>query len=292
MDLGLHALDVLDVVALVRDAPRRDRPRRGIVVVQALGLQVCLERRRRLHRVVARQVGEEVVGHVGGSDVVVHPVEDAVRAVDGAQPAAHPGPLVLAEVRQVRGRVLQPGVQDQPEVAPEVGRPVGPVHAAVAEDFAGLVQPVEGQQTAERREVHAHVPLPVRRKELGPGAEMVVHRRHALPLGRATRSRRVEEEVHGPAEQQVRHELVHRESVLADDVVHGFERALVLARGRHVRFPVQQVVGLGGCLACSTATRSTARAGRSGKPTRRRRSRSCCLRTPRGRTRGREPTTP
>jgi hypothetical protein len=33
---------------------------------------------------VAGEVAEEVVGHVGGPDVVVHPVKDPVRAVDGA----------------------------------------------------------------------------------------------------------------------------------------------------------------------------------------------------------------
>ena len=49
----------------------------GRQVVPPEGLQVL----RRFHGVVAGQRGEEVVAHVGGADIVMHPVEDAVGPV-------------------------------------------------------------------------------------------------------------------------------------------------------------------------------------------------------------------
>merc|ERR1711871_1102335 len=73
-----------------------------------------------------------MVADVRAADVVVHPVEEAeefrVGPVDGAQGASHPGPLVVAEVRDFRRRVLEPGVEDQPKIDPEVGAPVEAGH--------------------------------------------------------------------------------------------------------------------------------------------------------------------
>mmetsp|Transcript_4030 Transcript_4030/g.7011 ORF Transcript_4030/g.7011 Transcript_4030/m.7011 type:complete len:212 (+) Transcript_4030:97-732(+) len=137
----LHALDLFHVVALMADLPRRDGKRRAVVVVQPLGFQVRLERLGGFLGMVARHVREQVVRHVRAADVVVHPVERAVRAVNGAQRAPHPRPLVLPKVGQVGGRVLQPRVQHQPKVAPQVARPVHHRHLEVPELLPRQVQP-------------------------------------------------------------------------------------------------------------------------------------------------------
>ena len=113
-------LIILGLIALIARAP--------VVVVQALGPEERLEVRRRLDRVVARQAREDVVAHVRRPDVVVHPVEEAeelgVGSIDRAQRAADPRPLVVPKVGHFRRRVLEPGVQDEPEVDPHVGAPV------------------------------------------------------------------------------------------------------------------------------------------------------------------------
>ena len=116
----LDAVHRFHVVALVGHPPRGQGERSRVVVVESFWFEVGLEGCGGLLGVVARHIREQVVRHVGAPDVVVHPVKRAVRAVDGAQSAAHPGPLVFAEVRQVGRGVLQPSVQHQPRVGPHV----------------------------------------------------------------------------------------------------------------------------------------------------------------------------
>ena len=130
---------------------------------------------RRFYSMVAREVREEVVADVRAADVVVHPVEEAeqlrIRAVDRAQSASHPGPLVVPEVRDLRRRVLEPRVQHQPEVDPEVGAPVEAGHG----DEAELVRrgPYGSKAGDPARRTDVDPALPVRREELRPGPEMV-----------------------------------------------------------------------------------------------------------------------
>jgi len=52
--------------------------------------------------------------------VVVHPVEDTVRTVNGAESALHPGPGLLTVVRDLWVCVLQPSVHHKPSVGPQV----------------------------------------------------------------------------------------------------------------------------------------------------------------------------
>ena len=67
------------------NSPHCNRPRRRVEVVQ--GSQELLQRRRGQVRLVERHLVEEVVGNVGGSDLVVEVIEYAVVAVNGGQRA-------------------------------------------------------------------------------------------------------------------------------------------------------------------------------------------------------------
>ena len=69
----------------------------------------------RLLRMVERHLAEDVVAHVGVSNVVEHMVQyHTIRAIDSAQGTTQEGPLLATEVREVGGGVLQ--VRDQHQI--------------------------------------------------------------------------------------------------------------------------------------------------------------------------------
>ena len=74
-------------------------------------------------------------------------------------------------MRDLRRRVLEPRVQDQPEVDPEVGAPVEAGYGYYPELVRRGPYGSEAGDPARRTDVDPA--LPVRREELGPGSEVV-----------------------------------------------------------------------------------------------------------------------
>mmetsp|Transcript_33704 Transcript_33704/g.100063 ORF Transcript_33704/g.100063 Transcript_33704/m.100063 type:complete len:213 (+) Transcript_33704:636-1274(+) len=179
--------------------------------------------------------------------MVMHPVEDAVGPVDRAQRALHPRPVLVAVVRHGGVRVLQPGVEHEPEVHPEVGQEVVHQHGLPAEGGGGPGQAEEGDGDAEGRQRDAV--RPVHGEELRVGAEVVDEARHGLAERLAVQppaAGDVEEEVHGPAEEEVADEVEAGEGVVAEQVVHHvkLDRLQLLLGVGHVRLAVHEVVRL------------------------------------------------
>merc|ERR1719321_2020026 len=116
---GADALYRVHVVALRGHPPGRAPNRLSVIVVEARRLKISLEGCSGLCCMIARYGREEMVAHVRRSDVVVHPIEDTVGpdvegAVDCAQGPTHPGPLLIAKVRDVLVCVLHPSVSHKP----------------------------------------------------------------------------------------------------------------------------------------------------------------------------------
>ena len=107
------------------------------------------------------------------------------------------------------------------------------------------VQTAENERDTNGGSRDAEVPGTVRREELGGRAEVVGDGCVAVSFRCSASTRSVEHNVHGPAEEEVGHELPDGEGVVTDDAV----CTLVLLHpgpGRwHVRLAVEHVVGLG-----------------------------------------------
>ena len=62
---------------------------------------------------------------VGAADVMVHEIEDrAIRPVNRHEGSLDPRPLFVVKVRNIHVSMLEPGVQDQPEIHHQVGSKV------------------------------------------------------------------------------------------------------------------------------------------------------------------------
>ena len=148
----LDSLDALDVVAGLGDAPHGLVPGRWVVVVQSLGAQVVPEGGGGDVGLVEGHLVEEMVGDVGGTDLVMEEVEDAVGAVDGGEGALDPGPFVGTVLRDGGVGVLQPGVEDEPGVGPHVGAEVPKSDGEETVVHAQLDEEGEGGQNGGRGE--------------------------------------------------------------------------------------------------------------------------------------------
>mmetsp|Transcript_9149 Transcript_9149/g.30416 ORF Transcript_9149/g.30416 Transcript_9149/m.30416 type:complete len:354 (-) Transcript_9149:371-1432(-) len=187
--------------AVARDAPERRVDRRGVVEVN-LGEGLC-DGVGRLARVVVRDGAVDVVRHVRRPDLVVQPVEDAaVRPVDGEECAAHVRELVVGEVGHVHVGVLQPRVEHEPRVREEVRRPVQHRQPRAANLRGDQAEDAEHGADAEVGAPNLERP--------GGGPQVGVERldRHKVvrravlwPAGGAP------QQVRGPAEDEVEHEL-------------------------------------------------------------------------------------
>mmetsp|Transcript_138201 Transcript_138201/g.429609 ORF Transcript_138201/g.429609 Transcript_138201/m.429609 type:complete len:338 (-) Transcript_138201:39-1052(-) len=186
------------------------------------------------------------------ADVVVHPVEDAVGPVDGAEGALDPRPVLVAVVRDRGVGVLQPGVEHQPEVDPHVRQDVEHHHGSEAVGAGGADEAAEGQRHAQRRQADAHAPglgeeRRVRPEVVDQAAALhghgLLHRRAIQPAPAGN----VEEEVDRPADHQVIEEPHHREAIVPDDAVEELKAQgpQLLPRVRHVGLALDQVVRLG-----------------------------------------------
>mmetsp|Transcript_32290 Transcript_32290/g.95123 ORF Transcript_32290/g.95123 Transcript_32290/m.95123 type:complete len:504 (+) Transcript_32290:144-1655(+) len=248
----LNALDALDVVAGLGDAPHGHVPRGGIVVVQALGTEVVPEGGRGEVGPVEGHLVEEVVGDVGRADLVMEEVEDAVGSVDGGKGALDPGPLVGAVLRHGGVGVLQPRVEDEPGVGPEVGTevPKGDGEEAVVE--TDLEQEGHGGEAGGSRQCDLAADLGG--EHLGAGAVVV----HELPVleGLAVVAEAAgggqAEEVQRPPHGEVGEDLEGGEGSVAHGIMKdGVEGLPLVVRSeavlgpgrRNVRLAVDEVVG-------------------------------------------------
>mmetsp|Transcript_6293 Transcript_6293/g.14435 ORF Transcript_6293/g.14435 Transcript_6293/m.14435 type:complete len:233 (-) Transcript_6293:529-1227(-) len=232
-------MDVLDEVAALGDTPQCQRPGSCVIVVQPVRLQVRPEVLCRLNGVIARQRGEHVVAHVRGADMVVEPVEHGVRAVDGAEGSLQPGPILIAVVRHRRIRVLQPRVHHQPRVRPHVWPEVVQGDGGHAEGLRSQRKPRQREADPQCREADAEAPAVGEQR--GAWAEVVHDAREGDGLGERLSSepaatRGVDEQVEGPAEDEVVDQLDDSEGVLADDAVQKTE-----AHPRQVRPRIRHV---------------------------------------------------
>mmetsp|Transcript_4546 Transcript_4546/g.11092 ORF Transcript_4546/g.11092 Transcript_4546/m.11092 type:complete len:360 (+) Transcript_4546:2857-3936(+) len=161
----LNALDSVDVLAGARHIEQHFCDPARVVPVQIA--QQRLHALRRLRRVVVRDFEVQVVHHVRRADTVVHVVEEPrVGTVDRAQSAAQPVEGVDAQMRHVRVRVLEPGVQHQPPVRDQIRQKV--VHRHRVPAVRSVLGPVGENERhgddSNAGQVHAEVPL--RRKDL------------------------------------------------------------------------------------------------------------------------------
>merc|ERR1739838_490961 len=120
----LYSLNTLHVMACLGDPPHCQVPGRRIIVVQAHWLQVCLERSGGLVCSVERHLMEQVVGYVGGPDLVMEEVKYAIWTVNGGEGTSHPCPLISTIVWYGWIIVLKPCVEHKPRIGEHVGSAV------------------------------------------------------------------------------------------------------------------------------------------------------------------------
>mmetsp|Transcript_43921 Transcript_43921/g.77780 ORF Transcript_43921/g.77780 Transcript_43921/m.77780 type:complete len:102 (+) Transcript_43921:382-687(+) len=92
------------------------------------------------------------------ADVMMHPIKDAVWPVNGAKGASQKVPLTIAVMRNFGISVLEPGVENEPEVAPHVRGKVVHGHTGEAEAPASPTQGEESQGTPQGGECNAAFP--------------------------------------------------------------------------------------------------------------------------------------
>eukprot|EP00042_Codosiga_hollandica_P048048 m.531132 g.531132 ORF g.531132 m.531132 type:complete len:320 (+) comp57576_c0_seq3:110-1069(+) len=178
---------------------------------------------------VVGNLGEQMVGHVGVADVVEDVVQEAVVAVDSAERALEPGPLVTAVMRNGRVRVLQVGDQHKPHVDNQIR------HAVRLCD----PQEAHGGPEVDERSRHGdessiaddNSPVLVCREEGRRGLEVAGARRVLAARG-------VGEEVGRPAEEQHLGDVED-----ADGTREGGDFAHLTARGRNEDLVALNVVG-------------------------------------------------
>mmetsp|Transcript_37652 Transcript_37652/g.69465 ORF Transcript_37652/g.69465 Transcript_37652/m.69465 type:complete len:307 (+) Transcript_37652:529-1449(+) len=189
-----------------------------------------------------------MMAHMRGSNFVVEPVEDAVLSVDGAHGRSlDPRPGLLAPVRDVLLGVLEPRVQNQPGVRPEVREEVHQGQAPetdlgtdYSQDSSPDDEPSRGEEDPEP---------PGGGEQLRGGAEVVkdvsLGDTYVAPELRvqAASTGGVDEEVHGPSEQQVKDNLEESEGIVSDGVVNLLVELKALLGRRHVCLSVKEVVG-------------------------------------------------
>mmetsp|Transcript_28948 Transcript_28948/g.72747 ORF Transcript_28948/g.72747 Transcript_28948/m.72747 type:complete len:400 (-) Transcript_28948:73-1272(-) len=167
----------------------------------------------RLLGVVVRDPGAEVVGDVGATDAMVEEVKDlGVGAVDGAEGALEPRPLVGFVVGDVDVGVLEPGVEDEPHVDEEVGTDVESGNRGATERLRGVDETGDGGEDADVGEPDLRAPVA---REEGVGGDEVAGGAADGAAGCA------DEEVEGPAEDEVVKEVDDGEAVLADPAGEG-----------------------------------------------------------------------
>ena len=188
------------------DLPHGDGPGSGVVVVQRS--EEVFDGEGRLVGSVERHLVEEVVGDVSAPDLVVEEVEDPVRAVDGGDGTLDPRPLVVTVLRNGGIGVLEPRVEDEPRVGPQVRAPVPegdgeePVLEAELEE-----EPEAGEDTeSAERDLHCHLVGEHSRR----GPEVVCYASEARTVDVELAGGREAEEVERPAEDEVAEDLEER----------------------------------------------------------------------------------
>lgn len=112
-----------------------------------------------------------MVANVRRADVVVKPIEDAVWSVDRAEGPSKPSPIGISKVWNRFIRVLQPCVQDEPEVDPHVWEAVVDNHWCCAECPGCPSEARKRKQDAKGGERDASSPL--RGEELRARSEVI-----------------------------------------------------------------------------------------------------------------------
>ena len=248
----LDPLDALDVVAGLGDAPHGLVPRSRVVVVQSLGTQVVLESGGGNVGLVEGHLVEEMVGDVGGADLVMEEVEDSVGSVDGGEGSLDPGPFVGPVLQDGGVGVLQPGVEYEPGVGPHVGAEVPETDGEEAVVEAELEEEGEGGQNGGRGEGDLSADLGG--EHLGSRAVVV----HELPVLEElavvseAAGRGHAHQVERPSDGEVGEDLEGGEGPVAHGIVQDGVEGLTLvvgtqtvlgAGGGNVRLAVDEVVG-------------------------------------------------
>ena len=114
----LYAFDILDVVTFLGNLPTGKVPWRWVVVVKRS--QKVLKGQRGLVSIIEGDFVEEVVSYTRASNLVVEKAKDSVGSVDGGKGALHKGPLFGSVLWYGGVRMLQPCIENQPEVGPHV----------------------------------------------------------------------------------------------------------------------------------------------------------------------------